>query len=392
MFASEAEIEIVDRKSHVLLLAGGPMREYQFLRTLLFRDHFTTVDVLLQTAQDNISQEATKILNEFPSTREEMFDYDCVVAFDPDWQALTPAQVEVLHDWVDSQGGGLIVIAGPVNAGKGVNSWLQDPAMAKIRNLYPVEFMREFSAMDNFAYTAKEAWPLDFSREGLQADFLWLGEGPAQPGGVEGLLQACTASSRSAGRSRGPPCWPPSPIPAPHRPASSRPTSSSSSTVRGGCFTWAAAKCGDSAAMIPAYYEQFYTKLIRHVSQGRLLRGSARGTLMVGQDRYLLGNTVEVRARVTNARLQPLAAKSVTLEVIPPNGAVLSVPLAADQVAGRQLCRTIPGAAGGRLSPGIAGAGKRRRAAFRPHPGQGGRIGTREPAAQRHPVEAHRQR
>ena len=46
----------------------------------------------------------------------------------------------------------------------------------------------------------------------------------------------------------------------------------------------------------PAYFDQFYTKLIRHVSQGRLLRGSSRGVLLPGQDRYLLGNTVEVRA------------------------------------------------------------------------------------------------
>ena len=29
----------------------------------------------------------------------------------------------------------------------------------------------------------------------------------------------------------------------------------------------------------PAYFDQFYTKLIRHVSQGRLLRGSSRGVL-----------------------------------------------------------------------------------------------------------------
>ena len=47
----EADIEIVDRKNHVLLLAGGPTREYQFLRNQLYRDHSTTLDVLLQTGQ-----------------------------------------------------------------------------------------------------------------------------------------------------------------------------------------------------------------------------------------------------------------------------------------------------------------------------------------------------
>ena len=42
-------------------------------------------------------------------------------------------------------------------------------------------------------------------------------------------------------------------------------------------------------AVDEAYFEQFYTKLIRHVSQGRLLRGSSRGVLLVGQDRYHAG-------------------------------------------------------------------------------------------------------
>ena len=87
----EADIEIVDRKNHVLLLADGPMREYQFLRNQLFRDHYTTVDVLLQSGKPGMSQEAAKMLDDFPTTREEMYDYDCVVAFDPNWQALGAA-------------------------------------------------------------------------------------------------------------------------------------------------------------------------------------------------------------------------------------------------------------------------------------------------------------
>ena len=38
----EADVEIVDRKNHVLLFAGGPSREYQFVRSLLYRDKSTT--------------------------------------------------------------------------------------------------------------------------------------------------------------------------------------------------------------------------------------------------------------------------------------------------------------------------------------------------------------
>ena len=80
----EADVEIVDRKNHVLLLAGGPTRDYQFLRSLLYRDHSTTLDVLLQSGKPGMSQEAEQSSRRFPATRQEMFDYDCVVAFDPE--------------------------------------------------------------------------------------------------------------------------------------------------------------------------------------------------------------------------------------------------------------------------------------------------------------------
>ena len=57
----------------------------------------------------------------------------------------------------------------------------------------------------------------------------------------------------------------------------------------------------------PVYFEQLWTKLVRHISQGRLLRQSSRGSLLLGHERYLVGNSVEVRAQLTNARLQPVA-------------------------------------------------------------------------------------
>ncbi|MEA1952392.1 MAG: hypothetical protein U9N87_13515, partial [Planctomycetota bacterium] len=108
----EADVEIVERKCRVLLVAGGPSREYRFLRNMLHRDESIVVDVLLQTAQVGISQDAATVLDEFPATREAMFKYDCVVALDPDWQAFSDGQLQLLENWVAEQGGGLVVAAG----------------------------------------------------------------------------------------------------------------------------------------------------------------------------------------------------------------------------------------------------------------------------------------
>ena len=48
------------------LFAGGPTREYQFLRNQLRRDKDMIVDVLLQTGEEGMSQDANEILEGLP--------------------------------------------------------------------------------------------------------------------------------------------------------------------------------------------------------------------------------------------------------------------------------------------------------------------------------------
>ena len=388
----EADVEIVSRKNHVLLLAGGPMREYHFLRNQLFRDHSTTVDVLLQSGKPGISQEAQKILDDFPATREEMYDYDCVVAFDPNWQALGATQLELLEKWVGEQGGGLIVIAGAVYAGKGVGGWTQDAAMTPIRNLYPVEFPSRLAALENNTYASKEPWPLDFTREGLEADFLWLADtataGRQAWAGFPGVYSYCPVRGPKPGAT------------VFARFSDPRTTQGGQQPVyfagqfygAGSVFYMGSGEMWRLRAVDETYFEQFYTKLIRHVSQGRLLRGSSRGVLLVGQDRYMLGNTIEVRAQLTNARLEPLGVPSVNLQVIQPDGAVQSVRAAGRPGSRGHLPGTTPGPSGGHLPPGTARARKRQRTPDPPHSSEGARSGTRESPPQRRPAERDRQR
>ena len=71
----------------MLLFAGGPTREYQFVRNMLRRSEMAKsgdmiVDVLLQSASDGVSQDANAILAEFPHTMQELAQYDTIIAFD----------------------------------------------------------------------------------------------------------------------------------------------------------------------------------------------------------------------------------------------------------------------------------------------------------------------
>ncbi|HLA85846.1 MAG TPA: hypothetical protein VJL29_13735 [Thermoguttaceae bacterium] len=325
----EADVETVDRKDRVLLLAGGPMREYQFLRNLLHRDASVVLDVLLQTARPGVSQEAHRLLDDFPTTREEMYRYDAVVALDPDWQKLSDEQINLLESWVAEQGGGLILAAGTVQMGNTISGWVQDERMATIRSLYPVRFQRRF-ATDEASYASSEPWPLDFTREGLEAEFLWLADNQtageaawaAFPGvfsfyPVDGAKPGATVLARFSDPQFGP--------------AEQRPVYAASQFYGSGrVIYFGSAEWWRLRGVDETYFETLYTKLLRHVSQGRLLRGSRRGAVLIDRDRYMLGATVEVRAQLTDARLEPLAGAGVPLEVYSPDGTMQTVTLSAD--------------------------------------------------------------
>jgi hypothetical protein len=123
------EVLVMKRKLRVLLFAGGPTREYQFLRTLLYREVLEKrleMSVYLQSGkEEQVDQdvESERLLHAFPNKigadepNEKylsLSDYDVILAVDPDWLVLEPAQMKLLKEWVGVHSGGLVFVAGPV--------------------------------------------------------------------------------------------------------------------------------------------------------------------------------------------------------------------------------------------------------------------------------------
>jgi len=312
----EVEVEVVESESRVLLIASGAARDYRFLRNQLRRDRHMQVDVWLQLSPPGISQDADQLLTAFPDTREKLYEYDCLVAFDPDWTMLDAAQVDLLEAWVAEEAGGLVVIAGPIHTA----SWVQSPEHVKIRSLYPVEFQRRLTLLDDGLYGSQTPWPLEFSRDGEASDFLWLGSSAAESrslwsqfegvygcyavkGPKPGARVLARYSDPEAGLSVQRPVYL-----AEHFYGAGRVLYQGSSEL------WRLRSMGVE------YFEVLTTQLIRHVSQGRLLRGSSRGRLLVQRDRYSVGDDVVVRAQLSTASREPLLAEQVVARVIDPNG------------------------------------------------------------------------
>ncbi len=316
-----ANVRVVDRQNRVLLLAGGPMRDYRFLRTQAFRDKEIVLDVLLQSSPAGAAQEADHILEEFPDTADELYEYDCVVAFDPDWEKLTSGQLELLENWVASQAGGLILIAGPVHTPEWSSRRRGMAGLEAVKALYPVVFYsRSGITLGRGATEAEEPTPISFTDDGAAARFLWLGESAAdseaawaQFDGVYGFqpVKDVKPGAKIYARFANPEAAIDGQLPV---------YIAGQFYGAGRVVYLGSGEMWRLRAVDEAYFEQFYTRLIRYVSEGRLLRDSSRGVLLVDKDRCSLGETVTIRAALTDSQHQPLTDEEVEASVTRPDG------------------------------------------------------------------------
>ncbi|NDC53619.1 MAG: VWA domain-containing protein, partial [Planctomycetia bacterium] len=288
--AQAAEVEVVDRVTQVLLMAGGPAREYQFMRNVLERDKSFAVDVLLGTATEGVSQDARRILGGFPATAEELAEYDAIVAFDYDWRLLDASAQARLERWVARDSAGLVLVAGNVFT----ESWLADPQTTVLRGLHPVELRRAAQAAVGGPHDRADPMPLLFTPDGRDAEFLWLAASRVASEAVwdefRGVYSCCASTAAKPGAT------------VYARAGAAGADGATNPVYMAGQFygsgsvfflgsgeTWRLRGIDDAA------YERFATQLVRHVSQGRLLRGSRRARLLVDRDRYAVGSSVVVR-------------------------------------------------------------------------------------------------
>lgn len=190
-----ARVLVQKRKLRILLFAGGPSREYQFVRTLLFREvqeKRIDMSVYLQTgANDNVDQdvEKDKLLTQFPTRLAHasaadpspaLNDFDVIIAFDPDWTELSPEQMKLLNKWVGgSSAGGLIFVAGPVNSYQ-----LARPGGRKIdelTSLIPVQLEDNRLVGFGIGHDASRPYTLNFSEAAREFSFLNISEDAKKP-------------------------------------------------------------------------------------------------------------------------------------------------------------------------------------------------------------------
>ena len=320
-------IEVTDRRMKVLLISSGPMRDYQFVRNALFRHSGIESDVWLQSVTDEnvgfVSQEAKTLLTKFPTTEAELFAYDVIVAFDPDWSRLSAEQQTFLNRWVSEHSGGLVVIAGEIFTPKLAQN---SDSFRDINVLYPVLLNRMLPDMQ-LTQRADEPWPVTLTPEGRTTEFLKIADATGNAsvdlwstfkgiyrsypvrGIRDGAVVLIEYGNPRARTELGQPPF-----------LASQFYGTGRTVFVGSAETWRLREIS------PEGHQRFWTSLIREVGQGRRSRGTARGLLLLDRTEVAPGQPVSIRAQLYDAQLQPLVTDSVPMSIIDAEGRTINIP------------------------------------------------------------------
>ncbi len=344
-------VKVEDRKLSILLMASGPSKEYQFVRTLLTRepDKFD-LSVYLQSSQPGTVQDVDpkRLLTKFPSDLRDrdadpmnLGNYDVIVAFDVDWKQVPvvgsvdkPSPQANLQRWVEQMGGGLIFIAGPVHT----FALARDADLSIIRQLYPVQLDDTASSVLQIDRQVKEPIALNWEPAAANMPFLDLtdlndparalqgwefyfdvprnadtgqAEGPARRGFFSffPLMEAKPGTAVLA-RFGDPDAKSMTPT------GQKQPFFVMSKYGKGPVFYIGSGETYRLRQFSEKFHERFWTKLLRHMGK----RDSARGMMVVG-NRFTEGEMVTVEVDLLDATLRPLSRPEfvgdMILKVVP---------------------------------------------------------------------------
>ncbi len=104
-------------------MEGEPRWDYKFIRRAFDDDKNIEIVSMLRTTQNKIYRQGianpTELEEGFPSKVENLFDYHGIILGSVEANYFTPTQQEMIHQFVDRRGGGLLFMGGRASLGDG---------------------------------------------------------------------------------------------------------------------------------------------------------------------------------------------------------------------------------------------------------------------------------
>ena len=111
---------VTDAKRRILYIEGEPRWEFKFIRRAEEDDPTVQVVSMLRTSENKIYRQGIsdpgELAEGFPVRTEELFGYAGIIIGSVDADYFTPLQQELLREYVDRRGGGVLVSGGTLVA------------------------------------------------------------------------------------------------------------------------------------------------------------------------------------------------------------------------------------------------------------------------------------
>ncbi len=130
-------VSVITKRSKLLLVDGRSRWETRYLHNMFDRDPAWQVDLVIPDYRQTPPQLARGTgTNQFPSTKERLFEYDLVVLGELPPNVMPRESIDWLKAFVESSGGGLIVVDGS-------RGWLRDAFYKPVQSMLPIEWVED---------------------------------------------------------------------------------------------------------------------------------------------------------------------------------------------------------------------------------------------------------
>ena len=109
-------VSVSGARRRILYVEGEPRWEYKFIRRAAEDDKELQLVTMLRTTENKIYRQGisdpSELADGFPSKAEDLFSYDGIIIGSVEAGYFTPRQQELLREYVDQRGGGLLFLGG----------------------------------------------------------------------------------------------------------------------------------------------------------------------------------------------------------------------------------------------------------------------------------------
>ncbi len=146
-------LDVSPDQKRILYVEGEPRWEFKFIRRAEAQDKGVDIVSMLRTTENKIYRQGiadpSELADGFPTKAEDLFKYQAIILGSVEAQYFTPTQQELLREFVDKRGGGLLFLGGRSSLGDG--GW----ASSSLADLFPTFLPNEKGTFHRDAATVQ---------------------------------------------------------------------------------------------------------------------------------------------------------------------------------------------------------------------------------------------